>query len=729
MIKQTETRNAVQHKTLKAMLLAGTFLAFAPYGAMAQSNEPTTAESEETAQAQTEETTMAPLVVEGASYETEGTGSYSSNLVSVGEKDVLTVREIPQSTHVLTRDRLEDGGFTSLDTALRKTPGITVLSNDDGRSSIFSRGFEYDNLYFNGLAAPLSSIYGTQPDMAIVDHVEILRGPQGLYGGTGEPTGTVNMRLKQAQKEFGGSVALSGGSWDTYRADADITGSLTENGALRGRLVAAKSKSQGWVKGAENGVDVAYGTLAADLTDQTTLTFSISHMGRDIKPHNGLPTYADGTLIDAPVDTYTGANWSRFDNDVKDYILELEHKLDGGGHAKASMRYADRDVDFLYLMPLANANASGDISRVRALSRIFAEESLAVDAHISKPFEFAGMDSNFIIGTDFRGYESHMQQGLQNISGSFNIFNWNPGAVAEPTISYTTDQTTDSSQLGLYTNLRVSPIDSLTLISGLRVSWFDSELRNNKTGAISDEIDIDTKLTPYLGATFDLNDNFTAYGSYTSIFQPQDDTDASGNVIDPREGNQYEIGIKGASLSGNTNGSLALFRINDENRAVTDPNNTNSSIAAGEVVIEGVEAEVGGQLVDGVEVSAGYTFTLSEDKDTGSTFSYWTPKHMFQLAAKYDVGTHFKEMDGLDLGGHLKAFDNFSAVSSGTTIKAPGYTVLDAFASYDINESLTASFNIDNVMDKKYYERVASTRLFNFYGKPRTYTVKLQAKF
>ncbi|NVK18440.1 MAG: TonB-dependent siderophore receptor [Methylocystaceae bacterium] len=721
MTKQIQSRNASQRKKLKALLLAGTFLALAPYPALAQSDEQTNTTSQDI--------TLAPLVVEGSSYETEGTGSYSSNLVSVGEKDVLTVREIPQSTHVLTRDRLEDGGFTSLDTALRRTPGITVLSNDDGRSSIFSRGFEYDNLYFNGLPAPLSSIYGTQPDMAIVDHVEILRGPQGLYGGTGEPTGTVNMRLKQAQKEFGGSVALSGGSWDTYRADADITGALTENGALRGRLVAAKSKSQGWIKGAENAVDVAYGTLAADLTDQTTLTFSISHMGRDIKPHNGLPTYADGSLIDAPVDTYTGADWSRFDNDVNDYILELEHKFNDGGHAKASMRYADRDVDFLYLMPLASANSSGNISRVRALSRIFAEESLALDAHISKPFELAGMDSNFIIGMDYRGYESDMQQGLQNVNGTFNIFNWNPGAVAKPTISYTTDQTTDSDQLGIYTNFRISPLDPWTVIAGARVSWYQSELKNNKTGVISDEIDIDNKFTPYLGTTFDLTDNFTAYGSYTSIFQPQDDTDSSGKVIDPREGNQFEVGIKGATLSGDTNGSLALFRINDENRSITDPNDATANIAAGEVVVEGLEAEIGGRLVDGVEVSAGYTFTLSEDKDTGSTFSYWTPKHMFQLATKYDVGTHFKEMDGLDIGGHLKAFGDFSAVSSGTTIAAPGYTVVDAFASYDINESLTASFNIDNLMDKEYYERVASTNLFNFYGKPRTFTVKLQAKF
>src|SRR5690606_29403317 len=127
------------------------------------------------AQAEAATTVLPTISVEGSSYETESTGSYASDLVSVGEKDVLPQREIPQSTTIVTRQRLDDGGFTSLDTALRKTPGMMVLTNDDGRSSLYSRGFEFDTLYFNGLPAPLSSIYGTQPDMAIVDHIEILR--------------------------------------------------------------------------------------------------------------------------------------------------------------------------------------------------------------------------------------------------------------------------------------------------------------------------------------------------------------------------------------------------------------------------------------------------------------------------------------------------------------------------------------------------------------------------
>jgi len=731
MFEKKQAGNIRDVRSLKLLLLTGTFLALTGLSANAQADESTQTQNDqqENAQKDAQETVLDPLIVQGASYNTEGTGSYTSNLVSVGEKDVLTVREIPQSTHVITRQKLEDGGYTSLDTALRKTPGIVVLANDDGRSSIFSRGFEYDNLYYNGLAAPLSSIYGTQPDMAIVDHVEILRGPQGLYGGTGEPTGTINMRLKQAQKEFGGSVSASAGSFDTYRADADVTGPLTENGALRGRLVAAKSESDGWVKGTDNSVDVAYGTLQADVTENTTLTFSMNYMGRDVKPFNGLPTYADGTLIDLPVDTTTGFDWNRFENDVKDYIVELEHKFNDGGHVKTSLRYADRSVDFLYGFSLDTADPDGTVDRMRWLARDFEEDSLALDAHISKPFEVMDMNANVIMGVDYRSYTSDMKQGLANINGTFNIFNWDTSAVAEPNVTYSTDQTTDSTQYGTYGQLRISPVDPFTVMAGARLSWYESEVTNNLTSVTSDKVDLDAEITPYLGLTYDLNDNFTAYGSYTSIFQPQTETKVGGEIIDPRTGNQYEIGIKGATLSNDLNGSVALFRLEDENRAVDDPDNPGSSLAQGKVRVQGFETELSGRPLPGLDVSAGYTFTTTKDMDTGTTFSYWTPKHMVQVFTKYDLGTQSTDLEGLSVGGNLKYFDDFAAISGGKTINAPSYTVVDAFLNYKFTDNLTAVFNVDNVFDKKYYERVGSTMLFNFYGKPRTYGFKLKADF
>lgn len=228
---------------------------------------------------------LGELTIDSASYETEGTNSYTTDRISVGEKASMAPRDVPQSSWVVTRKVIEDAGYTALEEALADTPGIMILNNDVGRSSIYSRGYEFDYLYFDGLPAPVSSIYGTQPDLSIVDHVEVLKGPAGLFIGTGEPAGSINMRLKQATAtELTGYGTISADSNGQARAEVDVSGALNKEGTLRGRFVAAYGDGEGFVDETENGVTSLYGTLAWDLSPDTKLTFSLSHMERDISP-------------------------------------------------------------------------------------------------------------------------------------------------------------------------------------------------------------------------------------------------------------------------------------------------------------------------------------------------------------------------------------------------------------------------------------------------------------
>lgn len=685
-----------------------------------------------------EPTVLDRIVIEGASYETDDSDSYTTNLISVGEKDVLSVREIPQSTTVLTRERLEDGGYTSLDTALRETPGIVVLNNDNGRSSLFSRGFEFDNLYFNGLPAPLSSVYGTQPDMAIIDHVEILRGPAGLFGGAGEPAGAINMRLKQAKSEFEARFEGAFGSWEHKRGEVDVTGRLNESGSVRGRFVGVLQHENGFVDSVENGVGVAYGTIQADIGDSTTATFSVSHQVRDITPFNGLPTFQDGTLIDLPRSTFTGADWNRFDNSVTDYIGELEHKFDDGGHAKLSARYQATDVDFLYAWANGYAAPNGDIisgggdtSDTRWLARDYEAGSLAIDAHVSKPFELFGQEHNIILGADYQNQDITMLQGAGVIAGNQNIYGWN-SALPEPTVNYTVQQGTKTDRFGIYGQLRVKPIDRLTLIGGGRLSWYNATTTNLVSGAITSKQQVNAKVTPYAGVVFDVTDWLSAYSSYTEIFQPQTATDAAGNILDPREGRQYEVGLKAELFDSGVNASLAYFNLRDTNRAIADPLVPGASVAQGEVEVQGIELEASGSPLPGWEVAGGYTYTDSRylnSAQAGQTFSTYTPQHMFQFWTKYTFDETAGAFEGVFVGGGVTAFSSFSSVSQGVTIKAPGYVTADLMAGYKINDNFTATLNVNNVFDQKYYSRVGGTSVFNFYGEPRSATFRLSAKF
>nr|WP_253949010.1 TonB-dependent siderophore receptor [Mangrovicoccus sp. HB161399] len=674
-----------------------------------------------------EATVLGEITVNASSYETEGTGSYTTDEVSVGEKEVRDIREIPQSTTVITNSQIRDRGFTSLDSALAKAPGMLVLNNDLGRSSLFVRGFEMDYLYFNGLPAPLSSIYGTQPDLAIVDHVEILKGPNGLFVGTGEPGGAVNMSLKRAQEEFGGYVTVTGQSFGRGRIEGDVTGKINESGTLRGRAVFAHDEGDGFVDMQENAVDVAYGTLAWDITPDTALTFTLSHMERDISPFNGLPTDGDGKLLDVDRSTTTMADWNDFENTVDDYILELRHELDGGGFLKFSGRYSTRDVEFLYAYAGSAADENNEISRLSWLARQYQEDSLALDAYASLPFDFGQVTGNLILGADWQQVDSRMYQARGAIAGSWDLDDWDVSDVAKPDVDYSARTETELERYGIYSQLRVQPLGGLNLIAGGRFTWYDQSSTDLVTDEVTDDIGENGRFTPYGGLTYDVTGWATLYASYTSIFQPQTETDAEDELIDPAEGRQIEIGAKMRFFDA-LNASVALFDLQEDNRAEVALGT--SDYYAMDVESRGLELELSGEILPGWQVFGGYTYTEMKYVDgpmEDAVFKGYTPDHMLQLATQYDFGPG--ALDRLSLGGSFTWMSDFKSVSSQGEIEAEGYTVLDLAAAWEVTEQSEIRLRVNNVLDETYYSRAGSPTVFNFYGAPRNVEVAFTQRF
>lgn len=679
-------------------------------------------------------TDLGTLTVEGASYETEGTNSYKSGLISVGEKAAMTPREVPQSTTVITRTQIEDGGYTALETALDAAPGIMILSNDTGRSSIFSRGFEFDYLYYDGLPAPVSSIYGTQPDLSIMDHIEVLKGPSGLFMGTGSPAGSVNMRLKQANRTVpGGSYRFSADENGHARAEIDYGAALNAEGTLRARTVLAWADGDGAVDKQENGVSQVYGTLAWDITPATTATLSFSRMERDIAPFNGLPSYADGSLLWLDPSATSAADWNRFDNEVTDIVAAVEHHFDGGARLKASLRQSWQEGDFAYAYTGSAAAADNSVSRMSWLHRNFEIENLALDLHGELPFALGGMEGMAILGADMQRYDNDLYAVAGNVNGRSDLDDWDVSSFAEPANidNYTTRTQTSTESRGLYAQLRLKPLQALTLIGGARLSWYESEVTTTTlaTGRQSTtEMSENGKVTPYLGVTYDLSPAATLYASYTEIFQPQSALDASGNVLDPMEGQQYELGLKGQLASG-LDVSAALFRLEQVNRALAVPGESYSE-AEGAVRVQGLELEAAGEIGENLHLAAGYTYTDTEylnGPSQGAAFSTYTPAHLFKLSAEYEVTQGVAV--GWSFGGQLTAMTGFSSVSGGTTIHAPGYGVVDLSAARQIGAGGELRLTLANALDKDYYSRVGGTSVFNFRGAPRTLGVAFTQKF
>ena len=113
--------------------------------------------------------------------------------------------------------------------------------------------------------------------MGEIDHIEVLRGSDALFGANGNPGATVNLVRKRPLDTFEIDTHSVLGSWHNYRQEIDVTGPLGFDGALRGRFDAAYSDRDYFYQGARSDHRSLFGVLEYDLTSQTLLTLGGSY--------------------------------------------------------------------------------------------------------------------------------------------------------------------------------------------------------------------------------------------------------------------------------------------------------------------------------------------------------------------------------------------------------------------------------------------------------------------
>ncbi len=235
---------------------------------------------------------------------------------------------------------------------------------------------------------------------------------------------------------------------------------------------------------------------------------------------------------------------------------------------------------------------------------------------------------------------------------------------------------------------------------------------------------------------YDLNDTYSVYASYTNIYQPQINKDASGKTLDPVEGDSYETGLKAAYLDGRLNASLALFRIEQDNVAqyvITDTN-TGQDIykPTSGATTKGVELELAGELAEGWNVSAGYTYARTRDKDEQRIYGFplatTKPEHVVRTFTTYRLPG---VLDQVTVGGGISWQSAFYGQSSSptegaTSLKQGGYTLVDLMTRYQYDDHLSFTVNANNVFDKRYLTGLGNFGT-TFDGEPRN--LQLTAKY
>lgn len=673
---------------------------------------------------------------------TEGTGSYTTGVMQTSTKLNMTVRETPQSVSVVTRQQMEDQNMQDLDDAIRGVTGMTVQQYGPARVSYAARGFDVDNIMYDGLATSISTYTQdviSAADLAMFDRVEVVRGATGLMQGAGNPAAAINMVRKRPTQDFHMSLEGSAGTWDRYRSQVDVSGPLNSEGTLRGRAVAAYETRDSFQDVVSGERGVLYGITEADLNPDTTLTLGASYQN-DNKNDNwvGLPAPLGGRHLDLKRSDYYGADWSYWDTTTTHLFGDVVHRFDNGWQMKVA---ADKLWARIDMLGLYNScyYTEGCPTMVQGPGQYaYTDDHQSYDAFANGPFQAFGREHELVFGGSYREerFDGHGGWGdLAYNDGSpvtpFDPTKWDPSSVQKPNIDMNLwNMKLDQEQKGAYLTTRLNVADPLKVILGGRLDWYEADPHND-TGTQK----VTRNVTRYAGVVYDLNDVYSVYASYTDIFKPQSNFDSSGSLLDPITGKNYEIGLKGEHFGGTLNTQLALFQIDQENRATDDtsgpspcpssPTSMYCSRASGKVRSQGVDMEVSGALTENWQAMAGYTYVDakykhdSNEDNVGKPFDPSKPRHLFKLATSYTLPG---ELHQWRVGGNLVTQSQTEDTSTG--FQQGGYTVTNAMLGYKVSENIDTRVNFNNIFDKYYYSGISFGNLN--YGEPRNlmFTVK-----
>lgn len=675
---------------------------------------------------------------------TEGTGSYTTGSTSTATGLPLSIRETPQSVSVITSQRMRDQGLTELTDVVRQTPGLTFNqagSSGSDNNAIYSRGFAVENYQIDGLQL-LDSNYSNPAqsnDMVLYDRVEIIRGATGLTNGVGTPGATLNMIRKRPTFQPQSSITVKGGSWDYQRTEVDVSGPLTDSGNVRGRVVAAYQDNESYIDRLNERKKIFYGVIEADLSPDTLLTMGIDSQSNEVDDHAriGLPLFnKDGSRTDWDDSDSAGATWAYSNRSAVSGFAILEHNLTERWKAKLSLNQRRSEYDELSGYA-GGGNPEPDGGGVILYANRWKAKPVqnSFDFNLAGSYDLFGREHDAIIGysrqnTDYNTPTYSWARPFPEIG---NIYSWDGSNPGRPPLASVGRQDFSEEQAAAYGSTRLRITENLSFILGARVIDWENTIKNEYyDGTPSDRSDRSETgvVTPFTGVVYDLNDNWSLYGSYTSIFKPQSRKTLDGAYIDPLEGVGYEVGSKATFFDDRLNLGLALYQIEQDNLAVAltnqfAPDGSQAYRAESGTKTRGFELEVSGELATDWQASASFSRNIVQDSQ-GQKLNTNIAQNTAKLFTTYTLRS---VGNGLTLGGGVNWQSEIYSDGVGPgwdqRFTQDDYALVDVMARYPLTQQLTATLNLNNLLNEEYYTSTSSS----YYGTPRNASLGLRMEF
>lgn len=680
-------------------------------------------------------TTITSVMDQSTSYQPPPTSSIM--------RSSAPIQEIPQTINVVAAQVIRDQAPRNLDDALANVSGITQGNTlGSTQDSVMTRGFG-DNRNGSIMRDGMPLVQGRGMN-ATVDRVEVLKGPASLLYGIQDPGGVVNMVSKKPELEQYNALTLRGSTYGEGKNGSggsfDSTGALGTSG-LAYRMVLDHEDEDYWRNYGEHRETLVAPSLAW-FGERTKLLFAYEH-------REFLTPFDRGTVIDPrtnhPLDISRNERLDEPFNDMEGrsdlYHFEADHELNDNWNAHFGYSWNRETYDASQVRVTAIDTGKGTLTRSMDGTQNAISTDRFATASLEGKVNVAGMQHDLVFGIDDEYRKIYRADLIRQKSlSTFSYLN----PVYGREVQGTTVSPADSAQTDLLRSDSVFVQDSIHLtdqwifVAGGRFQAYDQYAGKGVPFKANTDNN-GQKWVPRAGLVYRYTDELSFYGSYTESFKPNSTIaplSGSSTVLDgsiaPEEAKSWEIGAK-LDMPGRVTGNIALFDINKRNVLVANSEGPVTIYsAAGEVRSRGLELDLSGQLSDRWSMIGSYAYTdaeVTEDPDYKGKKLQNVARNSGSLSAVYDFGRVIGG-DQLRVGAGAR-YVGERAGNAANDFDLPGYTVADAFATYDTQldgQKVKFQLNVKNLFDRTYYTSAAS-RFFVSMGDSRQVTLSSTLEF
>ena len=654
---------------------------------------------------------------------------------SMSTKSNLTIMETPQPIAIVTHEIIEQQQSRQLSDVLQNVNGMYVTSSrGNSQDSFGGRGFILgnDNMFKNG--SRINS--GIFPEVSGLERVEVLKGANAMLYGNTAAGGVINMITKKPKFNFGGTVGLNAGSWNTYKPTVDIYGPLSKNIAFR---------VNGAYEYAESFRDVVQSekhyfnpSFVFNLSPKSQLIVEADYLKNTFTPDFGIgsvenrdKSYSLNTGLGRNV--FLGTDWQYQDVEQVSTNVTFNHQFNNNWALNSTVSYQNYTKDYFsterVLWSYASASATTP-SWNRPLNRTYNEQNYtSAQVNLNGEFYTGSVNHKLLVGTDAdygvsdaytyynpvnnKNYGTTYFYGTNGGSGLLFLDNpssWAGGTMPE---SQKLEKTrVNTRRIGVYAQDFISLTKEFKVIAGLRWSYIENmptlntKFKTNLKREVDNSATSDQAVSPKVGLVYNPNENLSVFATYTNSFVANTGLDVTSlQSLKPSMVDQYEVGAKKNIWNNAVAFNLSLYQISYRdfyqafvdpatNLASTDPRNLKEFV--GKMRSRGVELDITGNPSKNLSIIGGVSYNNSVYLDTPDKTGYVEKQRLVRTPATT---------------ANLSLFYTFTQGIKGLKIGASAYYIGNRLAGWNDTKtganSLAARNGVSRVFELTDYTTVS----------------------